>query len=57
MNGVNNGAVGDIVRFAVMNIEKIRSVLFQPIMFTGRDASVAEDDRRSRRYTFADLAR
>ena len=56
MNGVNNGAVGDIVRFAVMNIEKIRSVLFQPIMFTGRDASVAEDDRRSRRYTFADLA-
>jgi tetraether lipid synthase len=44
-----------LVRFAVMNIEKIRSVLFQPIMFTGRDASVAEDDRRSRRYTFADL--
>ena len=38
MNGVNNDAVGDIVRFAVMNIEKIRSVLFQPIMFTGRDA-------------------
>ena len=57
MNGVNNGAVGEIVRFAVMNIEKVRSVLFQPIMFTGRDANVGEDDRRSRRYTFADLAR
>ena len=56
MNGVNNHSVAEIVRFAVMNIEKIRSVLFQPIMFTGRDASVAEDDRRSRRYTFADLA-
>lgn len=56
MNGVNNHAVGHIVRFAVMNIDKIRSVLFQPIMFTGRDANIAEDDRRSRRYTFADLA-
>jgi 7,8-dihydro-6-hydroxymethylpterin dimethyltransferase len=56
MNGVNNDAVGDIVRFAVMNIEKIRSVLFQPIMFTGRDASASEDDRWNRRYTFADLA-
>lgn len=56
MNGVNNDAVGDIVRFAVMNIEKIRSVLFQPIMFAGRDANVGADDRKSRRYTFADLA-
>jgi uncharacterized radical SAM superfamily Fe-S cluster-containing enzyme len=45
------------VGFAVNNIEKIRSVLLQPIMFTGRDANVSEEDRRSRRYTLADLAR
>ena len=57
MNGVNNHAVGDIVRFAVMNIETVRGVLFQPIMFTGRDANVSDEDRRNRRYTFADLAR
>lgn len=57
MNGVNNHAVGEIVRFAVMNIEKVRSVLFQPIMFTGRDANVSDEDRLNRRYTFADLAR
>jgi uncharacterized radical SAM superfamily Fe-S cluster-containing enzyme len=57
MNGVNNDAVGEIVRFAVNNIEKVRSVLFQPIMFTGRDANVSEEDRQNRRYTLADLAR
>jgi len=56
MNGVNNHAVGDIVRFAVSNIENIRSVLFQPIMFTGRDAKVGDDDRHARRYTLANLA-
>jgi 7,8-dihydro-6-hydroxymethylpterin dimethyltransferase len=48
MNGVNNHAVGEIVRFAVMNIEKVRGVLFEPIMFTGRDANVSDEDRRNR---------
>ena len=57
MNGVNNHAVGDIVRFAVDNIDKVRSVLFQPIMFTGRDSGASEDIRRARRYTLADLPR
>ena len=56
INGVNDHVVGDIVRFAVDNIDKIRSVLFQPIMFAGRDAGVADDEQRARRYTFADLA-
>ncbi len=55
MNGVNNHVVGDIIRFAVDNIDKIRSVLFQPLMFTGRDAGVQADVRRARRYTLADL--
>ena len=55
MNGVNNRVVGDIVRFAIDNIDKVRSVLFQPIMFTGRDADVSDEVRRARRYTLADL--
>jgi uncharacterized radical SAM superfamily Fe-S cluster-containing enzyme len=32
-NGVNNSGVGDIVRFAVENIDKIHGIVFQPIMF------------------------
>ena len=55
-NGVNNGCVGDVVRFAVENIDRVRSILFQPIMFAGRDALVSDDDRAARRYTLADLA-
>jgi hypothetical protein len=54
--GVNNDSVGDVVRFAVENIDKVRSVLFQPIMFAGRDALVTDADRAARRYTLADLA-
>jgi hypothetical protein len=54
--GVNNESVGDVVRFAVANIDKVRSVLFQPIMFAGRDALVTDEDRAARRYTLADLA-
>jgi 7,8-dihydro-6-hydroxymethylpterin dimethyltransferase len=54
--GVNNDSVGDVVRFAVENIDKIRSVLFQPIMFAGRDTLISDADRVARRYTLADLA-
>jgi 7,8-dihydro-6-hydroxymethylpterin dimethyltransferase len=55
-NGLNNQHVGDVVRFALQNLSKVRSVLFQPIMFAGRDADVTDDERRARRYTLADLA-
>jgi len=54
--GVNNQHVGDVFRFAVENVDKVRTVLFQPIMFAGRDADVSDDVRRARRYTLADLA-
>jgi hypothetical protein len=56
VNGLNNQHVGDVVRFALRNVDKVRSVLFQPIMFAGRDADVPDDVRRARRYTLADLA-
>jgi 7,8-dihydro-6-hydroxymethylpterin dimethyltransferase len=56
INGVNDDAVGDIVEFAVKNIDKIRNVVFQPISFAGRDANVDDEDRYRRRYTTAQLA-
>jgi len=55
-NGVNNDQVGPILDFAIQNISRVFGVLFQPIMFTGRDHGVSDDDRLSRRYTLADLA-
>jgi 7,8-dihydro-6-hydroxymethylpterin dimethyltransferase len=54
--GMNNDCVGDVVRFAIENIDRVRTVLFQPIMFAGRDALVSDADRAARRYTLADLA-
>jgi 7,8-dihydro-6-hydroxymethylpterin dimethyltransferase len=53
---VNNHSLGDIVRFAIEHIDKIQNILFQPIMFTGRDAEICDQERAARRYTFADLA-
>lgn len=53
---VNDHAIGDVMAFALENIENVQSVIFQPIMFTGRDANVEDEDRSARRYTLADLA-
>jgi len=53
---VNDQQVGNVLQFALENIDKIQSVIFQPIMFTGRDAEVRDEDRFARRYTLADLA-
>jgi uncharacterized radical SAM superfamily Fe-S cluster-containing enzyme len=55
-NGVNSDQVGPILDFAISNIDRVFGVLFQPIMFTGRDRDISDDDRHSRRYTLADLA-
>jgi uncharacterized radical SAM superfamily Fe-S cluster-containing enzyme len=56
VNGVNNDQVGDILRFAVANIDKINAVSFQPVSFTGRDEDIDEETRRKQRYTLAHLA-
>jgi 7,8-dihydro-6-hydroxymethylpterin dimethyltransferase len=55
-NGINNDGLGDIVRFALQNIDKIHGVVFQPIMFAGRDERVSADVRYSRRYPLTQLA-
>jgi len=54
VNGLNTDQVGRIVQFAV---EKgLFGVIFQPIMFAGRDRSVTPEVRHARRYTLSHLA-
>ena len=52
----NRDGLGDIVRFAIQNIDKIHGVLFQPIMFAGRDEGVSADERYARRYPLTQLS-
>jgi hypothetical protein len=56
INTVNNDAVGSIVQFAAENSEKIFGVLFQPIMFAGRDEKIDNESRYRERYTLSQLA-
>jgi 7,8-dihydro-6-hydroxymethylpterin dimethyltransferase len=56
VNGLNNDGLGDIIRFAIENIDKIHGVLFQPVMFTGRDERISSDDRYAKRYPLSQLA-
>lgn len=56
MNGINDDGVWSIVDFAIQNIDKVSCVVFQPIMFAGRDEHVDTDTRYAMRYTLAQLA-
>ncbi len=56
LNNVNNDAVGPIVDFAIANIDKVQTVVFQPVSFTGRDEGVDDETRLARRYTLSQLA-
>ncbi len=56
VRGVNDDQVGNVVRFAIDNAEKITVVSFQPISFTGRDEDVSDDERQAKRYTLSHLA-
>jgi uncharacterized radical SAM superfamily Fe-S cluster-containing enzyme len=56
VNGVNDDQVGDIVRFAIENADKITVVSFQPVSFTGRDEEISDEERRQKRYTLSHLA-
>lgn len=55
-NGLNNSGLGEIVRFAIENIDKIHGIVFQPLMFAGRDERVGPDERYIRRYPITQLA-
>src|SRR5262249_2462473 len=56
VNGLNNDGLGDIIRFAVDNSDKIHGVIFQPVMFTGRDEDIADEERYRRRYPVSQVA-
>jgi tetraether lipid synthase len=56
VNSINNHQVGDILKFAIENVEKINAVAFQPVSFTGRDEDIDDETRRKQRYTLSELA-
>jgi uncharacterized radical SAM superfamily Fe-S cluster-containing enzyme len=56
VNGLNNDGVGDIVRFVADHIEKIHGVIFQPVMFCGRDEDISADERYAKRYPVSQIA-
>ena len=55
VNTINNDAIGDIVKFAAENIDKVQTIAFQPVSFTGRDEDVSDADRKQQRYTLAGM--
>ncbi len=40
VNQLNNHRLGEIVDFAIKHATKVHGIVFQPIMFTGRDSSI-----------------
>jgi 7,8-dihydro-6-hydroxymethylpterin dimethyltransferase len=55
LNNVNKDAIGSIVEFAIKNTDKVQTVVFQPVSFTGRDESIDDESRRAQRYTLAQM--
>ena len=55
-NGLNNDGVGDIIRFVADHVEKIHGIIFQPVMFCGRDEDISADERYARRYPVSQIA-
>jgi hypothetical protein len=55
VNGINNDGIGSIVDFAVRNIDKIQTIAFQPVSFTGRDEEIEDQLRYAQRYTLSQM--
>jgi uncharacterized radical SAM superfamily Fe-S cluster-containing enzyme len=55
-SGLNNDGVGDIIRFVADHVEKIHGIIFQPIMFCGRDEDISAEERYARRYPVSQIA-
>jgi len=55
INTVNQDAVGPIVDFAIHNVDKVQTVVFQPVSFTGRDERIDDIERSRKRYTLTHL--
>jgi len=55
VNTWNNQGIGSIVKFAAQNIDKVQTIAFQPVSFTGRDEDISDSDRVQQRYTLAGM--
>lgn len=55
VNTINRDELGLIVDFALRNVDKVQTVVFQPISFTGRNESIEDESRHAQRYTLSQL--
>src|SRR6476469_2671398 len=55
VNSINNDGIGQIVDFAAKNIDKVQTIAFQPVSFTGRDEDISDELRKKWRYTLAGM--
>jgi uncharacterized radical SAM superfamily Fe-S cluster-containing enzyme len=53
VKGINDHQIGDIVRYAIENIDVVSGISFQPVAFTGR---INRRELEQKRFTLADLA-
>ncbi len=53
VKGVNDHQVGDIIRFAIDNIDVVSAISFQPVAFCGR---ISKAELAEKRYTQSDFA-
>lgn len=56
LNTINNEQVGPILQFCIDNSDKVGSISFQPVSFTGRDEDITDEMRHRQRYTISHLA-
>jgi uncharacterized radical SAM superfamily Fe-S cluster-containing enzyme len=55
VNTINNDGIGQIVEFAARNIDKVQTIAFQPVSFTGRDEDISDHLRIKQRYTLSGM--
>lgn len=55
VNTLNNDGIGQIVEFAAKNIDKVQTIAFQPVSFTGRDEDISDHLRIKQRYTLSGM--
>lgn len=55
VNTINQESIGPIVDFAIRNADKVQTVVFQPISFTGRDEEISDELRKVQRYTLSQM--
>jgi hypothetical protein len=53
VNGINDHDLGNIVRYAIDNIDVVHAVNFQPVAFSGR---ISKKELARQRFTLTDLA-